>query len=188
MFCKKNAVLFLTSILFALWGYFTYDVNRRFPNPENIKTEQNETVDYKGISITAKEIEIYRYEQLIEHYPQLESVYDLLGGEEKESNNCYYIVTVVMENRTKKIWNQGKESVVEWMLEVGEEYNGVDFFAFSELNWDYHKTMEPGESQEIKLPYSIREDYITLEEAVKEDKKIIYSYYPTKNYFFYPGE
>lgn len=187
MFCKKNAMIFFLCLLFILWGYFTYDVNRRFPNPENIKAEQNETVDYKGISMFAKDMEIYPYDRLMERYPQLEQVYDLMEVED-EKNDIYFIVPVTIENRTKDVWKQGKESIGEWVLEVGEESNGVDYFYFLEMNPDYHKTLEPGESQNIIIPFSINEDYLTLEEAVSEDKKIVYSYYPTKNYLFYPGE
>ena len=190
MFCKRNVGIFIAGILLLVWAYFTYDVNKRFPNPKNISLKAGETTDYKGIKLSAgEEIEIYDYDGLVKQYPQLELVYDLMEDEKEMAGDAYFFLApVTFHNPTKQEWNMGKESIIMWVLETGNTNNGVDYFVFSELNPDYSGTLEPGETMEIKLPFSITKDYITMEKAMKWDKKIIYSYYPAKNFLYYPGE
>ena len=189
MFCKKNMGLFFLCVLFIVWAYFTYDVNRRFPSPENVSTQPGETTSFKGIKLTSGDMEIYDYEGLINQYPQVETAYYIMDEERKLAEDAYhFIIPVTIENSTENPWSIGKEGILSWVMETGTTNNGMDFFSFEELNPDYDGNLEPGESQEIRLTFSIIKDYMTMEEAIKWDKKIIYSYYPSKNYLYYPGE
>lgn len=189
MFCKKHIGILGVAVLLAVWAYFTYDVNHRFPNPKNISIESGESTNYKGIKITPGEIEIYDYDGLIKQYSQLEMLYYIMDYEQESAKDSYFfLVPITMENPTTEPWSIGKESIVMWVLETGTTHNGVDYSSFSELNPDYDGNLEPGESQEITLAFSIHKEYMTRQEAMKWDKKIIYSYYPTKNFLYYPGE
>ena len=193
MFYKRKWIILLISgILLVLWGFFTYDINQRFPNPENIGVKQGETVDYKGIKLTAGEIEIYDGQELLKHYPEVENVDDYVDDEELEYKNrnkdCYFIIHVSMENVTDNVWEAGKEGLVTWTLEAGNHAQGVGLEDFLCINPDSRSTLEPGEKQDLKYIYRMPEEWMTVEEAGKVDKKVIYSYYPSKNYLYYPGE
>lgn len=65
---------------------------------------------------------------------------------------------------------------------------GSDLEVFLALNPDYSSSIPAGEKMELKIAYCILNEYMTLEEIQNTDIKIVYSYYPTKNYFFYPAE
>ena len=56
------------------------------------------------------------------------------------------------------------------------------------LNPEYTGSFEAGAELEVKLVYPIADRYLSWEKLNNSDIKIIYSYYPTKNYILYEAK
>lgn len=187
---KKLIMILMILLIFGIWVYMVYDVNHRFPNPVNIACEPGETAGYKGVTLTAGEIEIFSYDEALEHYPSLADAYKSLGTDSTDSsenarNYSYVLVHVCLENTTDNTISFGKESIILWTMEAGTHQNGTDFFQFTILNPEYRGSVAAHETIDLILPYGMSLNYMSLEELKSSDIRIVYSYYPTKNYLYY---
>ena len=174
-------------VLFSIWGYYTWEINAMYPNPENIPVQQGETFTYKGASITATDMQVYQFDELMTAYPDLSNAYDIMGEEgytQKESakENNYFTATLNVENNSNEVVTFSKESILYWVIEIGVERNSADFFYFQTLNPSYTSKLQPGEHEEVILCYGILKDYLSFTDIKNSDIKLVYSYYPTKNY------
>lgn len=184
MTCFKRIILALTVLILTMvCGYMIYRINIMYPSPENVAYQPGDTAKYKGMFMHMGEIELYDSEEAAKTYPELA---DLIRGETEQKN--WFIVNLELENSTEQKISFGKESIAMCVIEVGLESNGIGFQEFMALNPDYKSSLEPGESMQVKLPYSIWEKYISPEEVENTDIKLVYSYYPTKNYILYSAE
>lgn len=189
---RKWVILIVCLLLFGVWAYFVYDVNERFSNPENRIVEQGQTASYKGLTIAPGEVEILSYQEMVERYPDFDSTYDEMGEEAEETihemaHYHYILVHLSIENPTDEKISFGKESITLWPIEVGVQGNGMDPFMLMYFNPGYDGSFTAHEKMDMILPYTIYTEYLTLEEIKKEDIRVVYSYYPTKNYIFYEG-
>ena len=125
--------------------------------------------------------------KLKQRYPDIELEMDGLD-DSHISDSTYIVANVKMTNNTQDTVYMGKTGVAQWILEAGLNSNGVDAYIFSSLNPDYSRTFQAGDSEEIKLVYTIWSDYMTKEELEKSPLKVVYSYYPGKNYIYYEGK
>lgn len=184
---KYIGVVILLAVI-GLWAYLVMDVNRRYPKPENIRVQSGETISYQGIKVIPGEMEIYDYQSLIRQYPRMKAMGRSVDEELISHDECYFIVPITIENIMESRWESTGTSLVSWVIETGSTANGMDYFAFKEMNPEYDGILEPGESQKISLIFSIIGDYITMDQALQWDKKIVFSYYPNKNFLYYQGQ
>lgn len=191
---KKIAVIIFLVIIAGIWGYMVYQINANYPASKNIAITEGEEGRYKGLRIIPEDLEICSYQEAIDKYPDLFSSYSSLDEEgtsltgEMDLYN-YVFVHIKIRNTMNTELSMGKESILYWPIEVnGTESNCMDMFQFTQMNPFYSKTFEGGKELELILPYAIYSEYVSLEELKKSELKIVYSYYPTKNYILYEGE
>ena len=65
---KKMAVILAGIILTGIWLFFTIDINRRYPNPEEKQLKTAEKGYYKGMELEVGEIELYTKEEYENRY------------------------------------------------------------------------------------------------------------------------
>lgn len=158
---KYIGVVILLAVI-GLWAYLVMDVNRSYPKPENIRVQSGETISYQGIKVIPGEMEIYDYQSLIRQYPRMKTMGRSVDEELISHDECYFIVPLTIENIMESRWESTGTSLVSWVIETGSTSNGMDYFAFKEMNPEYDGILEPGESQKISLIFSIIGDYITM--------------------------
>jgi hypothetical protein len=179
-------------VIIGVWGYFTYNINKSYPNPKNISVRQGEEFKYKGADITVDEMNVYTFDELIKKYPELQTAYDVMGedgeNQKKEAKKFNYFVSIMnVKNNQSKTINFGKESIPNWVMEISPYANGMDFFYFQTLNEGYTKVLDSGEMEQVILCYGILDEYVSIEKMRSSDIKLVYSYYPTKNYVLRKG-
>lgn len=193
-FKKMILIVFCLLVLGSaggVWGYMVYMVNQNFPAAENIAITEGEEGRYKGLRLTAGEMEIYDYEEAVSKYPALISSYDSMETEGtavlEDMKNYYYVfVHMNIRNTMNQTLDFGKESILYWPIEVGSVIsNCMDMFQFTQLNPMYSRSFDENEELDMVLPYAIYKEYISLEDLKQSEIKIVYSYYPTKNYMLY---
>ena len=191
----KKIIMIVLLVAFAgIWGYLVYQVNANYPAAKNIAITEGEEGRYKGLRITPEGLEICSYEEAVDKYPELVSSYSSLDDEgtsltgEMDLYN-YVFVHIKIRNTMDTKLSMGKESILYWPIEVnGIESNCMDMFQFTQMNPSYSRTFEAGKEIELILPYAIYKEHVSLEELKKSELKIVYSYYPTKNYILYKGD
>ncbi len=188
MSCKKYIRWVILFAVLCVWGSLVMDVNYRYPKSENICVQPEETFSYQGIKVIPGELGIYDYGSLIRQYPRIETMERSVDEELTAHDECYFVVPITIENNTGSRWESIGTSLVSWVIETGSTSNGMDYYAFKEMNPEYDGILEPGESQRINLIFSIIGNYITMDQAFQWDKKIVFSYYPYKKFLFYQGQ
>lgn len=171
---KRIILIVLIALLFGLWGYLVYDMNVRYPNPEEKILRNGEQTLYKGLTLTAGDISVYSRKELEERY-------DYAGVE--STDGTYILAEVTLENNTEdKIFLSGDQPLY-WVAEIGYLCcNGINMGLSQFFKTDYNIMLNPGESTELILPYYIFNINGTYDQIKKEEIRIVYSYYPTKNY------
>ena len=183
----KGLLCGLAAVVLVLGAVRIVSLNKALPGPEDKPVTVGEKFIYKGLEGTAGDVEIYNKEEMQMAYPDIELEVDGLD-DSHISDSTYIVANVKMTNNTQDTVYMGKTGVAQWILEAGLNSNGVDAYIFSSLNPDYSSTFQAGDSEEIKLVYTIWSDYMTKEELEKSPLKVVYSYYPGKNYIYYEGK
>ena len=177
-------------VLICVWGSMTYRINKAYPNPENIPVKLGERTKFHGAFLTGESAEVLSPEEMLENYPQLTDTYEIMGEEiSKEmlqdfQQYNYMLVKVKLVNGTDCDINFGKNGdALYWIFEEGRESNAQEMFLFQTLNPEYSGSgIKANSEQEVILVSSIMKMYQSLEELKKQEIKVVYSYYPTKNY------
>ena len=179
MYYKKIIIGAAVLIFFAFSVFMIYNVNSVFPNAEDKAYRTGDEIRYRGLKLTVGEIEVWTQEEFQEKYHAIQ----------KNDSDCNYVIAkITLENDTDKIIKFGKfGSVTHWVIETGINGNGMDQLLFIELNPSYATSFSSGQKQELILPFYLSEEQITYYELMQEDKKIIYSFYPTKAYILHEG-
>lgn len=183
----KGLLCGLAAVVLVLGAVRIVSLNKALPSPEDKPVTVGEKFIYKGLEGTVGDVEIYNKEEMQTAYPDIELEVDGLD-DSHISDSTYIVANVKMTNNTQDTVYMGKTGVAQWILEAGLNSNGVDAYIFSSLNPDYSRTFQAGDSEEIKLVYTIWSDYMTKEELEKSPLKVVYSYYPGKNYIYYEGK
>lgn len=181
---KKMLVVILPFICIACIAMI-YNVNRVYPMPKDIFYTEGETAVYKGLDISIGEIELYQNEQVQTVYPEIYSGFDSSG---KDTDTNIIIANIKIKNTTDRKISLRKEGIVTWPVEAAYVGNDVDLSCFMMLNPEYTGSFEAGAELEVKLVYPIADRYLSWEKLNNSDIKVIYSYYPTKNYILYEAK
>lgn len=181
---KKMLAVILPLICIACIAAI-YNVNYVYPMPKDIFYTEGETAVYKGLDITIGELELYQNEQVQTVYPEIYSGFDSSG---KDTDTNIIIANIKIKNTTDRKISLGKESITIWPVEAGYVGNGIDLSCFMMLNPEYTGSFEAGTELEVKLVYPIADRYLSWEKLNNSDIKVIYSYYPTKNYILYEAK
>lgn len=179
---KKLAGIILVVILFLIWGYFVWDMNVRYPNPEEKVLRPGEQALYQGLTLYAGDIEVYTREEF-------EELYEYSSG--SDENGTYIVAEAVLENNTEETIALSENQPLYWVVEVGYKcHNASEYVSFQILNKEYSSitVLKPGDVMELKIPYYINPIAATYDVIRKEDIRIVYSYYPTKNYILLNGQ
>ena len=197
-FSKKIiAVVTVGILLFVASFVQIYALNKNFANPENIPLEKSETSFYKGLKITPTDLCIYTWDELNEKYPAwaecyifqntFESIED--ESEDKGGKDINFILCKVeVENDTEYEIELVKDKFLYWIIEAGYVVNGMDPMTYEALNDEETCRFNPGDVKTVYLPYQIWKEDLPTDELKKTDIKIVYSYYPTKNYLFFKSD
>lgn len=190
---KKILAVIISLVLIGVLGYYIYDINAMYPNPKNIAVRQGQSFNYKGATVETTDMQVYGFEELIKEYPELETAYDVMGEEgEKQKKSAkdynYFCVEMNVRNNQSQTINFVKEGITNWVMEISTYANGMDYFYFQTLNKNYKRILEPGEMEQVFLCYGILDGYVSLQQMKADDIKLVYSYYPTKNYVLKEGE
>lgn len=181
---KKIMIILIICVLTTVCIVRIYHINNRYPDPENIAVRQGETTIYKGMKLTAKELEIYTEKELLDKYPKLADSWE--RNEDTKAAFTYIIANMNLKNESQQDISLGKSSITHFFLEINNvEGNAVSQGDFIILNPDYKNTFQAGSESDIKLVYEISDMYMTYNEIKGSRIKIVYSYYPTKNYLYY---
>ena len=185
MHYKKTIIIAVVLIFFVFSAFMIYNVNTAYPGAEEKAYRVGDVTRYKGLKLTVGNVEIYKEEELTEKYPETKSELD----NDNSSIRCNYIVAnITFENDTNETITFGKlDYVAYWVIETDMSGNGASLL-FTKLNPDYKKSFSVGEVQKLKIIYSIPEDWTSYEKLQQVDKKIVFSYYPTKSNILYEHE
>lgn len=176
---KKMAVILVGIILAGIWLFLTIDINRRYPNPEEKQLKAAEKGYYKGMELEVGEIELYTKEEYENRYGVAASMTE---------PGTYITVNLTLKNNTDQAVLLDKEGPVMWLLEVGNLYhNSCIYQDFISLNGENRGIMEAHSSWELTLPYFVYSESVLYDRLKKEEIRIVYSYYPTKNYIWKEG-
>lgn len=185
MSTKKVFFFLFLGILCIVWGYRIYDINKRFPSPEEHGVQAGETFIYQGLEITAiGNKEVYTLEE-IENIYGLGDVLPTGSLESIKSSECLYYVCTDIE-----IFNPSSEEVsfekgyapMYWPYEMTASFNGMAYEPYMGFNYEFHQVLKPKEVQNLKLVYQIIDSTKSREDILSETVKIIYSLYPEKEY------
>lgn len=179
---RKPAGIILSIILILVWGYFVWDVNVRYPNPEEKIIRPGETGLYKGLNFQAGNINIYTKSEF-------EKLYDFSSGEDEDGT--YIVAEAVFENKTEETIVLSEDQPLYWPVEVGyQRGSNIEYGSFQALNRNYsgNTVLKPGEKMEVSLTFYIHQSALAYDEIKREDIRIVYSYYPTKNYILLNGQ
>lgn len=190
MYYKKIIIAVTALIFFIVSGFMIYNVNTDYPNAEEKAFKVGEVTRYKGLKLTVGELEIYTEKELIEKYEDTNIAEQIIKGNLDAAESTYIIANVTLENDTDETITFGKlDSLGYWIIEVGMTSNGtLNFQYVINPNWDSLKSYSVGEVQNVKLLYCLTKNKISYDQIKQSDVKIIFSYYPTKNYLLYEGE
>ncbi|MCI8365890.1 MAG: hypothetical protein HFG34_13240 [Eubacterium sp.] len=178
---KKYTILILAVPVFLIWGYLVWDINDRYPNPEEKILLAGEQARYQGILLTAGDIKIYSS-------AEFDALYDYSSGDEKIGT--YIVIQAELKNDTEETIILSENQPLYWIAEVGYRCsNAVNIDTFQILNKDYTGMVliEPGEVFKVELPYFIYSINASYDVIKKQDIRVVYSYYPTKNYILSKG-
>lgn len=183
---KKIIIVVVVLVFFLVSIFMIYNINTVFPSAVEKAYRVGDTTRYKGLKLTVGDVEIYTEEEIMEKYPDIQS------GLEKEryvnDKSTYIIANFTLENDTDEAVSFGKlDHILYWVIETNMDRNGASPLFF-QLNPEFDSSFSSGEVQEIKLLYQISEVWTSYEEIIHSDKKIVFSYYPTKSYLLYKGE
>ncbi len=171
----------------AAGGVRIASINKVFPSPENKVYREGETFHYKGLEAKAGEVEIYNREEIKVAYPGIDMEDEVLENGQTEEVT-YIVANVEISNKTENTISMGKTGVAQWILEAGLYANGADYTSFLSLNPSYSRTFYAGDTKTIKIVFTIRNEYMTKRELEETPLKVVYSYYPSKNYIYYEGK
>jgi hypothetical protein len=171
---KKIAGVMAGILIFGVWGYFVHDINTRYPNAKEQELRNGKQGMYKGLVLSAKNIEVYTKEAF-------EDKFNYTGG--KSDEGTYVLAYLSLTNDTKETIVLENDQPLYWIAEVGEKTsNACDYDAFQKLNGSYDVLIDEGETLNIRLPYYFMNQMIDYKDVIEEQIRIVYSYYPTKNY------
>jgi hypothetical protein len=182
----KKIIIFIIILLWIAGSAAQiWRINSLYPNPEEKPAVKGESVLYKGLTLTAGDVEVYTWEELQEVYPDWQGGFFIQDEESTLEQYNYIIFNITLTNETEEKISFGKEGTDMWVMESGLVHNGSDYFAYMSLNPHIMGQFEPGDTETLKLPYSILREYKSIDELKSDGIKLVYSYYPTKNYILY---
>ena len=157
-FIRKRSVLtgFLVIFLLVVWAYFVYDINEAYPSPKNQEYKEGDTLDYYGLKVTAKEIDVFDYNEFCQ---EIEGFREYSEDEDGFENSIYFLVHLHVKNSTKEDKQFKYGGFTSWMLEVDNCSNGMS----EELAYlvDYNKDVyKAGSDMDIILPYCLYKENI----------------------------
>lgn len=177
-------VVILAALLCS--AFMIYNVNSVYPGAVDKPYRTGDETRYRGLKLTVGEIEVYTKEEFEEKYPDVKNI----SSEFQNSSACNYVTAkIILENDTDETIKFGKfGAVTGWVVEAAVHGNGMAYMEFLTLNPSYSTSFSGGQRQELILPFSFSEEWITYDELKQEDIKIIFSFYPTKSYILYEGK
>lgn len=191
---KKIIIAVPILIFFAVSVFMIYNVNSVYPNAEEKAYREGDVTRYKGLKMTVGEVEIYTEDELIEEYADIDingklTTEGYIVEGEHISEGTYIIVNITLENDTDETITFGKlDDIYYWITEVGMTANSTFLRLFFEINPVIYSSFSAGDVQEMKLLYRMDERNISYEQLKQNDIKVVFSYYPTKEYLLYEGE
>lgn len=188
-FIRKTSVCmgFLVIFLLVIWAYFVLDINMAYPSPQNQEYKEGDTFDYYGLKVTAKEIDVFDYDEFCQ---EIEGFREYSEDGDVFENSIYFLIHLHVENPTKEDKKFKYGGFASWMLEVDNCSNGMS----EELAYivDYSNDVyKAGSDMDIVLPYYLYKENIkckSKDELLQHDIKIVAKYYPQKKYICYKGE
>lgn len=192
-FKRRKIYIFLLFLIGIIcYVYFVYDINKRFPSPENYVVKEGESFLYQGIYMDVEKHEFLTYSQLNEKYHPVEA--GVLEDLFYEKKNGYYLCQYLKIHNTQneEIDLKSAYDIGNWCYESRKDYNGMTFVGCvmdGELTVEKGGiSVQPGESKEVMLCYYIGREGKDIKTVKKENFKIVYSLYPTKNYILVKGD
>ena len=195
MHFKRIMTLAAGIMLIGVWLFLVIRINTIYATPKEYPVREGEECKYRGLTITVGDIHFCTYDELIEMWQELkvsddmsEMVQALMMSEEDARRSYFITIEYDIENRTNEVLSttNGKESM-NMVIEVGASANSSQYSFGKILNKNMTDFFQPGEKYHVRQVYSFY-DVLSADLIKKSDIKIVYSLYPTKNYFYYPAD
>lgn len=174
-------IYLLISILTIVWLFFVVSINKKYPNPSYKQHTLGETFEFNGFEICATDI----------RFLNKDTVNNLFADVIPYWEDCkcvLYFLTITNNNP------ESKEIELQYfVMQTSAWCNSILMHTYGEISQIYypelpitlHPTLEPGETIQCVLPYTVpkvqftKKQWATCETAGYE---LVLSLYPVKEY------
>lgn len=193
----KKIISVILLVLISAYIYQVVQLNQNYPNASIKKYKPGDTVIYHGLEVTLESAKILKRSEFLDTYPKIEEQYeDISQGDEEfykfllkefiqgEADTQYISCEIKISNPTdEEIDLQKHDSLRLWKMDLKVIDNNPSLELIHALNDGSVDSYKPGEEKEIIVPFEIPKGYLKQDDIKKYGAKIIYSLYPTKNYY-----
>lgn len=175
----KNKAIIITIIAvcvtFTTVFIFKYiDINTRYPDPVTISQDADGCVSLKEYVVKLNGLQKLSISDMADKYPESEYIREILDKNVSKDETWYLIdlrYTNISENDGDLLW------LYYTTLADGYTTNGIDFFAFEDINPHNPEcaiSLKKDESIEIILPFSIPKG----DSSNEKELMLLFSLYP----------